>query len=99
MSYELRFSCELRRVTVQCTGYELLLHVGYELLSITWVDVIIILSTKLGTPWFMLNTDNLRMLENLATLPNILDNTSYFLDKFRKMEAFTESSSTKLDAL
>ena len=47
----------------------------------------------------MLNIDNLRMLENLAKLPNILDNTSYFLDKFRKMEAFTESSSTKLDAL
>ena len=47
----------------------------------------------------MLNIDNLRMLENLAKLPNILDNTSYFLDKFRKMEAFTGSPSTKLDAL
>ena len=47
----------------------------------------------------MLNIGNLRMLENLAKVPNILDNTSYVLDKFRKMEAFTESSSTKLDAL
>ena len=55
---EFHGSCELR-VTVYSTGYEFFfLHASHELLFNARVVVIVILSTNLDTPWFILNIGN-----------------------------------------